>query len=209
MSADVSAGPLGEYLKLFARTEVFIYVFVEIVTKLRTIQRVIFKKASLRDLVFFIGIFGIFSIFGTYIGIPDSSGVISNIRDISPMVAGLVAGPVPGLAVGLIGGVHRYFLGGWTCFPCSLATVLSGLLAGVIHRLNKGKAPGIVASMLIAVALELLHAGLVLSMVRPFDAVLKSTIGHFPGMLIAVSLGVGISIIIIHHTKESDSPGGP
>ncbi len=202
MSADVNAGPLGEYLKLFARTEVFIYVFVEIVTKIRTIQRVIFKKATNRDLLFFVGVFGLFSIFGTYIGIPDISGVISNIRDIAPMVAGLVAGPVVGLAVGLIGGIHRFFLGGLTCIPCSLATVIAGFLAGVIYRLNKQRVPGIIPSMLFAAALELLHAGLVLSMVRPFDAVLQATITHFPGMLVAVTLGVGISIIIVHQTRE-------
>jgi sigma-B regulation protein RsbU (phosphoserine phosphatase) len=204
MSAEVvSSGPLGEYLKLFARTEVFIYVFMEIVTKLETIQRVIFKKAGLRDYVVFILIFGLFSIFGTYIGIPDSSGAISNIRDIAPMVAGLVAGPAIGLAVGLIGGIHRFFLGGWTCIPCSLATVLAGLLAGMVYRLNKEKVLGIIPAMLFAVAIELLHFGLALLIVRPFDEVIKVVTPHVPGMVIAVSLGVGISIIIVHHAKET------
>ena len=37
---------LGAYLGLFASAEVFIYVFMEIVTKIETIQRVIFKKAE-------------------------------------------------------------------------------------------------------------------------------------------------------------------
>jgi sigma-B regulation protein RsbU (phosphoserine phosphatase) len=203
MSAEVvSTGPLGEYLKLFARTEVFIYVFMEIVTKLKTIQRVIFKKAGAYDYTVFILTFGLFSIFGTYIGIPDSSGAISNIRDIAPMVAGLVAGPGVGLAVGLIGGVHRFFLGGWTCVPCALATVLAGLLAGMVYRLRKGKLLDIIPSMLFAVAIELLHFGLALLMVHPFDAILKVLLPHLPGMVIAVSLGVGISMIIVHHTKE-------
>ncbi|HPS23218.1 MAG TPA: hypothetical protein PLM60_07425, partial [Methanoregulaceae archaeon] len=59
----------GELLTLFASTEIFIFVFMEIVTKLETIQRVIFKKATVRDYAIFIVIFGLFSIFGTYIGI--------------------------------------------------------------------------------------------------------------------------------------------
>jgi sigma-B regulation protein RsbU (phosphoserine phosphatase) len=203
MSAEVvSTGPLGEYLKLFARTEVFIYVFMEIVTKLKTIQRVIFKKAGAYDYTVFILTFGLFSIFGTYIGIPDSSGAISNIRDIAPMVAGLVAGPGVGLAVGLIGGVHRFFLGGWTCVPCALATVLAGLLAGMVYRLRKGKLLDIIPSMLFAVAIELLHFGLALLIARPFADVLGVVLPHLPGMVIAVSLGVGISMIIVHHTKE-------
>jgi hypothetical protein len=38
---------LGEYLRLFAATEVFIYVFLEIITKMERIRRVIFKKGCL------------------------------------------------------------------------------------------------------------------------------------------------------------------
>ncbi|HMK15691.1 MAG TPA: hypothetical protein VK450_02095, partial [Methanomicrobiales archaeon] len=59
---------LGGYLALFAGTEIFIFVFMEIVVKLDTIQRVIFKKAKPADYIVFILIFGLFSIFGTYIG---------------------------------------------------------------------------------------------------------------------------------------------
>jgi sigma-B regulation protein RsbU (phosphoserine phosphatase) len=83
---------LGGYLGLFASTEIFIFVFMEIVTKLDTVQRVLFKKAASRDYVAFVVLFGLFSIFGTYVGIPGSHGAISNIRDLAPMVAGLVAG---------------------------------------------------------------------------------------------------------------------
>lgn len=47
----MSAAPsvLGEYLELFAHTEIFIFVFMEIVTKIDPIHRVIFKKSSFRD----------------------------------------------------------------------------------------------------------------------------------------------------------------
>ena len=200
--AENSQSILGKYLELFAHTEIFIFVFMEIVTKIETIQRVIFKKARLTDYIVFITIFGLFSIFGTYIGTPDSSGAITNIRDLAPMVAGLVGGPVVGLAVGLIGGIHRFFLGGPTYIPCSLATVLAGLIAGVIFRLNKGKLLGIIPAMLFAVAIELLHAGLALLIVQPFSAALEIVLATIPQMIIAVSLGVGISVIIIHSTKE-------
>jgi hypothetical protein len=56
--------------------------------------------------------------------------------------------------------------------------------------------------MLFAVAVEFVHFGLALLIVRPFPEILHALLPHFPGMVIAVSLGVGISIIIIHHTKE-------
>lgn len=159
-AAGSSQSMLGDYLRLFASSEIFIFVFMEIVTKIETIQRVIFKKARLSDCVVFILLFGLFSIFGTYIGIPGSYGAITNIRDLALMVAGLVAGPYVGLAVGLIGGIHRLFLGGVSCIPCSLATVLAGLFAGLIYILNKEKFLGIMSAMLFAVAIELMHAGL-------------------------------------------------
>jgi len=208
-AAESSQSIFGEYLELFARTEIFIFVFMEIATKIKTIQRVIFKEARLKDYVVFVTLFGLFSIFGTYIGITDSSGAISNIRDLAPMVAGLVAGPVVGLAVGLIGGIHRLFLGGVTAIPCALATILAGLLAGMIYRLNKEKLLGIIPSMLFAFAIELLHAGLALLLVSPFTEALEIVLTNIPPMIIAVSLGMGISTIIIHSTKESCRPVTP
>jgi sigma-B regulation protein RsbU (phosphoserine phosphatase) len=194
---------LGEYLNLFASTEIFIFVFMEIVTKIETIQRVIFNKAQLRDYVVFVLIFGMFSIFGTYVGILGSYGAISNIRDLAPMVAGLVAGPYIGLAVGLIGGIHRLFLGGDSALACCLATILAGLLAGMVYRFNNGKLLGIIPAMLFAVGIELLHGGLALALIRPFTEALDIVYTAIPGMVIAVSLGVGISVIIIHSVKES------
>ena len=65
-------------------------------------------------------IFGAFAIYGTYSGVA-TSGAIANIRNIGPMMGGLLAGPWVGLASGLIGGIHRYFIpGGFTPFPAHL-----------------------------------------------------------------------------------------
>src|SRR4030043_645867 len=91
-------------LALFAETEIFIYVFIEIMARLKSIQRVMLNKGHWRDIVIFIAIFGGFSIFGTYVGIPLASGAIINIRDFAPIMAGLTAGPVIGFGGGLGGG---------------------------------------------------------------------------------------------------------
>ncbi len=202
-AAGSSQSMLGGYLSLFASTEIFIFVFMEIVTKIETIQRVIFKKAEIRDYIIFVIIFGLFSIFGTYIGIPTSYGAISNIRDLAPMVAGLVGGPYIGTAVGLIGGIHRLFLGGDSALACALATILAGFLAGMVYRFNEGKLLGVIPAMVFAVAIELLHASLALLLIRPFTEAVEIVTTAIPGMIIAVSLGVGISIIVIHSVKES------
>jgi len=209
-AASGSQGLLGGLLALFASTEIFIFVFMEIVVKIDTIQQVIFRKAAQRDYLIFTVIFGLFSIFGTYIGTPDYTGAIVNIRDLAPMVAGLVAGPWVGLAVGLIGGVHRFFLGGPSYIPCSLATVLAGVLGGVVFRLRKGKLPGIVPAMLFGAGVEILHGGLALALIQPWSLAVEIVVDAIPQMVIANSLGVGISIIIIHdlihHYGSAHSP---
>ena len=189
---------LGGLLALFAGTEIFIFVFMEIVVKLDTIQRVIFKKAKPVDTIVFILVFGLFSIFGTYIGTTEQTGAIANIRDLAPMVAGLVAGPAVGLAVGLIGGVHRFFLGGVSCIPCSMATVLAGLLGGAVWYLNKEQLIGVVPAMLFAAGVELLHGGLALLLIQPWSLAVEVVAEAIPQMVIANSLGVGIAVIIVH-----------
>ncbi len=206
LAVSSSGSMLGEYLNLFAATEIFVFVFMEIVVKIETIQRVVFNRARLLDYGIFVVVFGLFSIFGTYIGMPGSYGAITNIRDLAPIVAGLVAGPYVGLAVGLIGGVHRLFLGGTTGVACSLSTILAGLLAGVVYRLNKRKLLGIIPAILFAVGIELLHAGLALLISRPFDAAVEVVRTSIPPMLIAVPLGVGIGVIIFHDIIKVEGP---
>lgn len=196
---------IGDYLTLFAATEIFIFVFMEIATKIGPVRNVISKKGTFQDHCIFIGIFGAFSIFGTYIGIQGVFGAITNIRDLSPIVAGLVAGPYTGLAVGLVGGLHRLALGGVSCVACSLATVLSGLIAGLVYRFHGGRIIGIVPAIGFGVLMECLHGGIGLALIRPFPAAVEIVTTSVPQMLIAVSLGVGIAIIIVQNVLREEA----
>ena len=189
-------------LALFAETEIFIYVFVEIMARLKTVQRVMLNKGNWRDIIIFIAIFGGFSIFGTYVGIPLASGAIVNIRDFAPMMAGLTAGPLIGLAVGLIGGIHRLLLGGFTCVPCGLATVLAGVIAGAVHYFNKGKLVGIFPGLLVAIIVEVVHGVLTLLIARPLADAIEVIKIAIPAMMVANGLGVIVGIIILEHTTE-------
>jgi LytS/YehU family sensor histidine kinase len=189
-------------LALFAETEIFIFVFMEIVSRIDTIQRVIIRKANWIDKIIFVAVFGAFSIFGTYVGIPLSSGAIINIRDFAPMMAGLAAGPLMGFCAGLIGGVHRLFLGGFTCVPCGLATVVAGITGGAINYFNKGKLIGILPGMLAAIGVEVVHGGLTLLIARPLADAIEVVKIAIPAMMVANGLGVAIGIIILHHTRE-------
>ncbi|MFA4860697.1 LytS/YhcK type 5TM receptor domain-containing protein [Methanoregula sp.] len=193
---------LGPYLTLFASAEIFIFVFIEIVTKLEPIERVITKTAQFRDYIILVVLFGLFSIFGTYVGMQTEYDSIMNIRDIGPIVAGLIAGPYAGLAVGLIGGIQRLSLGGASAVACSLGTILAGLLAGALYHFSKGKLPGIVLAMIFGALMELMHGILILVLVNPFSVASTIFMENIPQMIIANSLGVGICIIVIHSRIE-------
>jgi hypothetical protein len=56
--------------------------------------------------------------------------------------------------------------------------------------------------MLFGVAVELMHGGLALLIVRPFSEAVDIVVTSIPPMIVAVSLGIGVSMVIIHSVKE-------
>jgi sigma-B regulation protein RsbU (phosphoserine phosphatase) len=135
-------------------------------------------------------VFGLLAIYGTYSGI-YTSGAIANIRNIGPIIAGLIGGPWAGLGAGIIGGVHRFFMGGFTDLPCALGTMLSGLLAGLIYKLLRGEI-GIWKPVLYAFLMECLDMALLLLIARPFDEAWKLVKIIALPMIIADTAGIAL-----------------
>ncbi len=100
------------------------------------------ESLRFRDKLYIYFFFSTISILGTYLGFPIHDA-IANTRAIGPVLAGLVFGPVLGTATGLTGGLHRYFLGGFTAFSCGLSTTVEGTIGGLVHvylvRKNKSR----------------------------------------------------------------------
>ena len=164
------------------------YIF----SRTKLYQDIMDKKFTLRNSVMFIIIMGALSIYGTVSGV-RIFGVIANTRNLGPSIAGLLGGPIIGLAAGLIGATHRYLLGGWSCVPCSLATVLAGLIAGLLYMLNKGKFIGLKKATLFGAVFEVFHSSLVVLLgARSFnDALavqLKTTLPR------VFALGIGMAV---------------
>ncbi len=57
-----------------------------------------------------------------------------NVRDAIAFLAAFIIGPVEGLIVGLIGGLYRIHLGGWTAVACGLATISAGIIAWYLAK---------------------------------------------------------------------------
>lgn len=169
--------------------------------------------------------FGLFGILGTYTGLvvsTDSLGLsswamgldeneaIANSRVIGIVIAGLIGGWKIGLGAGIIAGIHRYSLGGFTALSCSISGVIAGLLAGLIHkRLQKSRryVPPLVA-LLVGSLAEALQMGLILLISRPYEQAyqLVSEIG-LP-MIVANGIGTAIFILVISSVFQEEEKMG-
>jgi phosphoserine phosphatase RsbU/P len=199
------------WIFLLTATLTFLHVFIDIVSNRKPFKLVLNNKGTWIDKLIIIALFGGFSIMGTYMGTELPSGAILNFRDLGPMIAGLTGGPIVGLAAGLIGGVHRFFMGGFTAVPCALATILIGLICGLIKQWNGNKLISIPLAVSIAILMECLHMGLTLLIARPFaDALAVVKLVILP-MIIANAIGMIIALMLINNRvdkiKEQDNTG--
>ncbi len=174
-----------------------------LITRTRFFNEVLERHFTLKNRLFAILCFGALSIFGTYGGVVLPTSAIANLRDLGPLIAGLFGGPLVGLGAGLIGGLHRYFMGNFVALPCGLASVVAGLLGGYIYYLRKGEHPKIWQVAIIAACMELVHSGLTLVLAVPFEKVWVTTENLTIPMMTANAIGSSIfAFIIINLVKE-------
>ncbi len=190
---------IADLLVDLIKTACVVVAFAYVVTRAGFFNQILDKKFTVVNQVIMIVLFGALSIFGTYGGLSLPSGAIANIRDLGPMVAGLVAGPVVGLGAGLIGGVQRYYMGGFVCVPCSLSTVLAGLFGGLIYLINKREFVLVWQAALFAIFMELLHMGLTLLIAKPYEEAMGVVQQVILPMTTANAIGVAIFAFIIRN----------
>jgi len=145
-----------------------IVVVAYLITRTSRFSEVLDGKLTPKNQTALVLIFGAFSVFGTVSGV-EIFGVIANVRDLGPMIGGLVGGPLVGLGAGLIGGGYRYLLGGFTGLPCSIATILAGVFGGVVYILNRRKFVGVGGAVIFSVFVETFHMLLVLLISDPYS----------------------------------------
>ena len=149
-------------------------------------------------------LFGVLAVFATLRGI-DFMGAIANVRDLAPLVAGMLGGPAAGIGAGLIGGVHRFFYGGFTSIPCGIATIIAGLVGGVIYRFNKGNFISPLFAVILGIIMESFHMLLVLLISRPFEQALMVVKHLALPMIVSNALGLGLfSLIIQNYRKKQE-----
>lgn len=149
-----------------------------------------------RDKVWLTVIFGLFGIAGTYAGIPVDDA-LANSRVVGVMAAGLVGGPLMGVAAGLIAGGHRFLLGGFTAFSCGLANICEGLLAGAMYRIFPRRPMPWWLALAGGVVGETMQMGIILLTARPYPAALALVREIALPMIVVNSLGLAVFMLII------------
>jgi sigma-B regulation protein RsbU (phosphoserine phosphatase) len=173
-----------------------IVVIAYVISRLKFFTDVLEGTFTIKNQVILILIFGGLSIFGTYSGV-EIFGAMANVRDLGPMVAGLIGGPIMGLGAGLIGGLYRLTLGGFTAVPCAISTILAGLLAGLIFLINKRKFVGVFWAVVFAILMEGTHMLINLAMARPYEQAVVVVSDLTIPMIFSNALGMLIFAFLI------------
>ncbi|MGE7822578.1 LytS/YhcK type 5TM receptor domain-containing protein [Paenibacillus sp. NPDC093718] len=180
-----------------------------IVTRLRFFRSMISqdKLTSVQQLQAVL-VFGILGIIGTYTGITvnteslevnkwmmqvSEDEAIANSRVVGVVMAGLFGGYRIGLGAGLIAGLHRFTLGGFTSLACGLATILAGLLASLFHK--KNEQVRFSAALLMGALAESLQMLIILLLSRPFEQAM-SLVGYI-GVPMIVANGIGCALFLL------------
>ena len=143
-----------------------------------------------------VAIFATLSVIGTYHGIPVEDA-LANTRLVGTIIGGIMGGPVVGGTVGLISGVHRYLLGGFTAEVCGISAVIGGLMAGFarqklgLYRLNWK------VGAVLALVGEFVQKSMVIAFAKPFEAAVSLEKAIAIPTTVVTVLGTVIFIIII------------
>jgi len=146
-------------------------------------------------------VFSLFCVLGTYFGLKVDDS-IANTRAIGAGLSGILGGPWVGIVVGLVGGLHRYSMGGMSAQACAVSTVVSGLVGGMVHRymIRRGKSDQIFDPLRVAIVSlcsEIVHMVIILALARPFDAAANLVKDVAVPMLIANTLGAALFMRIL------------
>ena len=148
-------------------------------------------------------LFGALAIFSTEYGV-DVGGAVMNVRDASPLCAGLIFGAPAGIISGVIGGAYRWLAvfwgaGEYTRLACSVSAVLAGCIAALLRKhMFDDKKPSWIYGLGIGMVNEVLHMLMIFvtnmnDANRAFTFVESCTLP----MVLANGIAVGLAVMAV------------
>ncbi|WP_309121455.1 sensor histidine kinase [Paenibacillus sp.] len=164
-------------------------IFGFLLSRMRSFRQMIHQQHSLKEKTQLIAVFGAFGILSNYTGIEiqndlistevwqttvDADGALANTRVLGVVLGGLLGGPLVGTGVGLIAGLHRFTLGGFTAVACGISTIFAGIVTGFLSaRLRKKGSITVSRAVLIGIVMECIQMGIILAVAKPYEAALE------------------------------------
>jgi two-component system, LytTR family, sensor histidine kinase LytS len=193
-----------------------------ILTRFRFFQSMIYQdKLRGRQEMIAILFFGFFGIIGTYSGLSFNTDTlnfdrwamnltadeaIANSRVIGVVLAGLLGGYRVGIGAGLIAGIHRFTLGGFTDIACGIAAIAAGIISGIFHQRNKHvKLP---VAFLIGALAETIQMMIILLVAKPFEKALTLVEMIGVPMILANGIGCALFLLIIKNVVNEEEKAG-
>jgi two-component system LytT family sensor kinase len=181
-------------------------VFAFLFSKSNLFRKYILNKIGLKEKFLLYLFFSSITVSGSYLGI-QIQDAIANTRAIGAVTSGLLGGPILGFLVGLTGGIHRFFLGGFTNFSCALSTTIEGIIGGLfyLYFVKTGaeeKKFSYKYAFIATVISEAVQMIIIIFIAKPLsDAVSLVKVIAFP-MIFFNSLGAAIFINILYDRKN-------
>nr|WP_295970875.1 sensor histidine kinase [uncultured Bacillus sp.] len=167
-----------------------IFMAAYLLSQMRPIRQIVQHDHTRNEKIMLIILFGAFGIVSNYTGIEinhnhvaqskwflelDSDSALANTRVMGIVIGGLLGGPMVGFGAGLIAGVHRFSLGGFTAFSCGISTIIAGIAAGYLGRIRekKGKKITAIFAAVSGITLEAIQMVIILIAAKPFEEALN------------------------------------
>ncbi|MFD1955250.1 LytS/YhcK type 5TM receptor domain-containing protein [Paenibacillus thailandensis] len=191
-----------------------------LLSRMKSFRQIVRNEHQLPAKLLLILTFGAFGVISNYTGVEIrgssigsevwQTGVhvdsaLANTRIMGVAIGGLLGGPLVGTGVGLIAGLHRLTLGGYTAVACAVSTLLAGIVTGWIgrkFRTSDGNAPW--KAVAVGILMECVQMGVILLIARPVDAAfeLVSIIG-LP-MIVMNGFGTLLFMLMIQSILQED-----
>ncbi|MCF2650220.1 LytS/YhcK type 5TM receptor domain-containing protein [Niallia sp. Sow4_A1] len=189
-------------------------IFAFLLSRIKIFRSIIHKESQWQDKLYLILFFGLFGIISNYTGVEilkgsisthtwqhelDVSSAIANTRIMGVAIGGMIGGPLVGLGVGLIAGLHRLTLGGFTALACGLSTIMAGIVTGFLGRKYSIQQDSASKAVIIGIAMEIIQMAFILLFASPLALALELVkIIAFP-MIVINGFGMLIFIYIIQN----------
>ncbi len=202
-----------ELLPLMLERVGLLVILAFLLSRLKLFRQIMHNDHGMKEKIILIFIFGIFGIISNYTGIQieqgfisgqswhtsvDLEGALANTRIMGVAIGGLLGGPIVGIGAGLLAGIHRLTLGGFTAVACGVSTIIAGIITGYLgKKLEIKHSLSYKHAVIIGLIMETFQMGFILLVAKPFESALHLVEIIAIPMILINGFGTLIFMIII------------